>query len=209
MKKYTGHKEPWGQFVDVKINAAQILAKQSQSKRKTGGTVYLCSVTDPYQPVEKEYQLTRQCLQILGNQQWPVSIQSKSTLVLRDIDIFREFDNCQIGLTITTDNDYFRKIFEPDTSTITERIKTLEQLKKIPVKTYAFIGPILPMNARVLANRLEGLVDKVYIDKMNYSSKVSSIYRQYNIEYALTDHYFNETIAALTEIFNKHNIIIC
>lgn len=209
MKKYTGHKEPWGQFVDVKINSAEILAKQLKSKRFSRGGVYLSSVTDPYQPIEKQYQLTRQCLQLLRDQQRPVSIQTKSPLVLRDIDIFREFENCEVGLTINTDNDYSRKIFEPNTSSITERINTLERLKKNRVKTFAFIGPILPMKARVLATQLNGLIDKVYIDKMNYPSKVIRIYRQYNIEYALTDRYFQETINTLSEIFRKKQVNIC
>lgn len=212
MKKYTGHQESWGQFVDVKINAAEVLSKQLKAKRGKGipgGLVFLSTVTDPYQPIEKEYRLTRQCLELLRNYQIPVAIQTKSPLVLRDIDLFQEFEKCEVGLSITTENDYFRKIFEPQTSSIIERIKTLEQLKKNRVKTYAFIGPILPMRARVLANQLKGLIDKVYIDKMNYSSKVIKIYREHNIEYALTENYFQETISTLTDVFKAIGINIC
>jgi len=70
------------------------------------------------------------------------------------------------------------------------------------------MGPILPMKASLLANQLKGLIDKVYIDKMNYCSKVMSIYRDYNLEYALTDQYFEDTIDTLTEIFRSHCVTI-
>lgn len=209
MKKYTGHQEAWGQFVDVKINAAEILGKQLKSKRISEGIIYLSSVTDPYQPIENQYRLTRQCLELLRDHQQSVFIQTKSPLVLRDIDLFQEFEALELGLSITTDNDYFRKIFEPNTPSIKERISTLAQLKKNRLKTFVFIGPILPMKAKVLANQLKDLIDKVYFDKMNYSSKVIKIYRQYNIEYALTNRYFEETINTFMEIFSDSNITIC
>ncbi len=103
MRRYSGHKEPWGKFVDVKINAPELLRKQLEKARK--GTVWVSSVCDPYQPIEAKYELTRRCLIELANKQFPVTIQTKSKLVLRDLDLFRQFDEIEVGVTITTDDE--------------------------------------------------------------------------------------------------------
>ena len=70
MKKFTGHKEDWGTFVDVKINAAELLEKEIRRKKKA--QVRISGVCDPYQPLEEQYRLTRQCLEILIREDWPV-----------------------------------------------------------------------------------------------------------------------------------------
>jgi DNA repair photolyase len=79
MRRYSGHKEPWGEFVDAKINAPEILKKQLERAKK--GTVWVSSVCDPYQPLEAEYGLTRRCLEELTKSRFPVNIQTKSKLV--------------------------------------------------------------------------------------------------------------------------------
>jgi DNA repair photolyase len=85
MKRYSGHKEPWGAFVDVKINAPEVLRRQLERAKR--GTVWISSVCDPYQPLEAKYELTRRCLKELLAKQFPVNIQTKSKLVLRDLDL--------------------------------------------------------------------------------------------------------------------------
>ncbi len=64
MKRFTGHTEPWGEFIDIKINAAEILKKQIKRAKKD--KVLLSSVTDPYNPYEEKYGITRQCLEVLA-----------------------------------------------------------------------------------------------------------------------------------------------
>jgi DNA repair photolyase len=103
MKRFTGHKEPWGEFVDVKINAPELLGKEIKKKRN--GTVWVSGVCDPYQPLEKRYKLIRKCLEILVQNYWPVIIQTRSPLVVRDMDIFRKSKDFEVGLTITTASD--------------------------------------------------------------------------------------------------------
>jgi DNA repair photolyase len=123
MKRVTGHKEPWGEFVDVKINAPDILRKEITKKKRA--RVWVSGVCDPYQPLEAKYQLTRQCLEILAQNMWPVIIQTRSPLVLRDIDIIRDAPDFEVGFSITTADDRIRKLFEtrctpdrrPDTGT--------------------------------------------------------------------------------------------
>ena len=111
---------PWGSFVDVKINAPAIL--QREMKKAPRGNIMISSVTDPYQPVEDQYKLIRQCLEVLLAYQFPVSILTKSSLVLRDLDLIKRFKEMEVGITITTDDDKIREIFEPNAPSIETRI---------------------------------------------------------------------------------------
>ncbi len=142
MKKFTGHTEYWGKFVDVKINAPDLIP--TNTTKYIGKSIFLSSVTDAYLPFEKKYQLTRKILKKLIDLQPNLGIQTKSDLVLRDIDLLKQFKNCEVGFTITTLNDNLRKEIEPFTSSVQNRINALERLKKDGIKSYVFIGPILP-----------------------------------------------------------------
>jgi len=142
MKRFTGHAEEWGKFVDVKINAPNLIpAKTAKYK---GKSIFLSSVTDAYLPLERKYQLTRKILEKLIPLQPNLGVQTKSDLVLRDIDLLKQFKKCEVGFTITTMDDNLRKEVEPFASSVQNRIKALEKLKAAGIKTYVFIGPILP-----------------------------------------------------------------
>ncbi len=142
MKRFTGHTEPWGSFVDVRVNAAAVLAKQMPRARQ--GKISLSTVTDPYQPLEKKYQITRACLEVLTAYDFPVSILTKSALVRRDVDLLRRFPDVDVGFTITTLDDEVRRIFEPGASSIPARLAALDELAQAGIKTWAFCGPLLP-----------------------------------------------------------------
>lgn len=144
MKRFTGHKEPWGRFVDAKINAPDLIPAKTKISKYRGKSIFLSSVTDPYLPLERKYQLTRKVLEKLISLQPNLGVQTKSDLVLRDIDLLKQFKQCEVGFTITTLDDNLRKEIEPITSPIQHRIKALEKLKEAGIKTYVFIGPILP-----------------------------------------------------------------
>ena len=103
----------------------------------------LCTVSDPYQPIERKYNLTRKVLENL-NPNLEVSILTKSDLIIRDIDVFRRFKKIELGLTITTLNENARKLFEPFSSSSSQRLQALRKLKEAGFYTYAFVGPILP-----------------------------------------------------------------
>jgi len=202
MKRFTGHREKWGRFVDVKINAANLL--QREIKKKRAGRVWISGVCDPYQPIEKKYELTRRCLKILSKHDWPVTVQTKSYLVLRDIELLREFSDIEVGLTITTADENIRKIFESHAPPIKERIETLEKLHSTGLKTYAMIAPILP-KAEGLVTRLSGRVDHVLIDKMNYHY-ADWVYRKYGLEYAITDNFFARKKMELARALEKEEM---
>ncbi|MDO8745665.1 MAG: DUF5131 family protein, partial [Candidatus Brocadiaceae bacterium] len=174
MKRYTGHTEAWGGFVDVKINAPEIL--QKQLKRAKRGRVFISSVTDAYQPNESKYKLTRQCLEALLQCQFPVDILTKSPLVLRDMDIIKKFKDIAVGITITTNDEEISRVFEPNAPSIMARMRALKTLHDNRINTYAFIGPVLPMNPEALSEKINPHVDSIIIDRMNYPSNTFTIY---------------------------------
>lgn len=202
IKKFTGHNEPWGQFVDVKINAADLL--EVEIKKKKRASVWVSGLCDPYQPLEAEYKLTRKCLEILADHHWPVIIQTRSSLVLRDLDILKRAENFEVGLSITTADDGIRKIFEPNAPSIPERLNTLDELHRAGIRTYAMIAPILP-GAEALANALAGRVDHVLVDRMNYHY-TDWIYRKYDMEDKLSDDFFETTGRELADAFEKKGV---
>jgi len=161
----------WGCFVDVKRNIPTVLAGELNKKEK--GIVRIGSVTDPYQAVEKDYQLTRMCLDQLKKKEFPIIVQTKSDLVTRDIDLFEEMD-ADVGLTITSVEDGFRKLFEPNAPSVEKRFEAIEELVDTGVNTWVFIGPLVPyknddvQDLMELSERLSDIgVTEIYVDKLN------------------------------------------
>ena len=146
MTRYTGHQgEEWGTFIDAKINAPRILQQQLRRKRSLAkDPVLLSSVTDAYQPVEQRFELTRRCLEVLVRHQFPISILTKSDLVLRDADLLGEGSDNEVGMTIITLDERVRRVFEQGAPPSTRRIEALRSLSTRGIRTYAFIGPIIP-----------------------------------------------------------------
>jgi DNA repair photolyase len=202
MKRFTGHKEPWGQFVDVKLNAPELLKREITRKRPD--RVWVSGVCDPYQPLEGKYKLTRQCLEILAEHDWPVTVQTRSPMCLRDLDVLKTGKHFEVGLSITTADDGMRKLFEPNAPSINERVKALGELHQAGIRTYAMIAPILP-HAESLATMLADKVDYVRLDRMNYHY-ADRVYRQNGLEEYLTEAYFTPTVEALVAGFGAVGI---
>jgi DNA repair photolyase len=206
IKRFTGHLEPWGEFIDVKVNAPQLLRKQL--KRTKQGVVALSTVTDPYQPIEKKYQLTRKCLEALLEAQLSVNLLTRSPLCLRDIDLFKQFERIEAGFSISTHDEGIRKLFEPHSPSIDSRVKALRALHREKIRTYAFVGPMLPLDPKPLVAMLEGVIDEVLIDRMNYPNKVKAIYRKAKLDRYLEENYFHVVGAELKERFEKKGIAV-
>jgi DNA repair photolyase len=202
MKRFTRHKEKWGQFVDVKINAVSLL--QNEIRKRRVGKVWISGVCDPYQPLEEQYKLTRGCLGVLLTHDWPITIQTKSPLVLRDVDILKQFTDCEVGLSITTMHDGIRRLFEPDAPPINLRIETLARLHSAGIQTFAMIAPLLP-GAEQLVPPLKEIVDYILIDKMNYHY-ADWVYKQNKLEYALSDEFFQLNKIDLANACHKAGI---
>jgi len=195
MPRYSGHSEPWGTFVDVKVNAVELLRRQLVRAKR--GTVWISSVCDPYQPLEASFQLTRQCLAELAARQFPVNIQTKSALVLRDLDLIEKFEDIEVGMTITTDDERLARIFEPGASPVEARIEALGVLRARGIRTFAFLGPLLPGSPVRLLEKLEGKVDRILVDRMNYLPTIASFYRKLKMEEAMTERFFHSQAQAL------------
>lgn len=209
MRHFTNHEEPWGEFVDAKINAPEVL--QRQLERAKPCHIVLSLVTDPYQPLEKRYELTRCCLEVFlklrtRSEYFSLSILTRSALVLRDMDLLKQIKNLEVGLSITTDDDAIRKLFEPRAHSIPSRIEALRRLKAGGIKTYAFVGPMLPMNPEKLAKSLVGTADRVMLDRMNYIWKTRQLYEKHGLGFALEPGYFAATRRALERIFQQFDI---
>ena len=202
MKRFTGHKEKWGQFRDAKVNAPLLL--NHEIRRKPMGKVWISGVCDPYQIAEKEYELTRRCLEILLKHDWPVTLQTKSPLVSRDISLLRKFSDIEVGFSLSTADEKLTRIFEPKATSIKDRIETLEKLHSAGIDTFAMIAPLLP-NAENLVPQLEGKINYVLVDKMNYHY-ADRIYKRLNLESARTNAFFTGKKKELTDMFKKRNM---
>jgi DNA repair photolyase len=202
MKRTTSHIEPWGEFVDVKINAPELLEKEV--KRKRPSRVWISGVCDAYQPLERKYELTRKCLEILEAHHWLVTIQTKSPLILRDMDLLSQGNDIEVGLTLTTADENIRRLFEPYALSIESRIKALDELHRAGIKNFAMIAPMLP-GAEELAALLSGNVDHVLIDRINYHYG-EWVYRKYHLEAAMSHDFFSQTGKQLASAFQKQDI---
>jgi len=177
MARFTGHDEGWGEFVDVKVNIAEVLLRQLRRKRV--GSVMISSVCDGWQPLEDKYRLTRECLRLLIPYGHEVRILTKSALVVRDLDILAGKRNVELGMTVTTLEEGLRRLIEPVTSPTAERFDALKAAAEQGIDIWLFIGPLLPFlsDSRENISRLmleaSGLpLTRVYVDKLNLRPRV-------------------------------------
>jgi DNA repair photolyase len=166
--------EPWGSFVDARLNVADRLA--AQLRRTDSGSIHLGTATDPYQPLERRYGLTRACLERLVFFGGEVSILTKSDLVLRDRALLSGLENCHVGLTVTSTDAAVTRTFEPGAPVPERRLKALRELKAAGVHTHAFAGPLLPGVGdgeaeikRLFESLVEAGVEYAYVDATNLS----------------------------------------
>jgi DNA repair photolyase len=169
--RFTHPRENWGSFVDIKTNAVQVLTREV--KRKPVGHVILSSVCDGWQPAEKEYLLTRQCLELLVRYRYQISILTKSTLVSRDLDLMTG-GNVDLGITITALDEKLASLIEPGSSPPQERLAVLQKAKSKGISISAFVGPLMPFlsdteqNITAILQALKEVgVEHFYVDKLN------------------------------------------
>ena len=132
--------------IEVKANAPQLLEKALKSKRKKCmiGTGAMC---DPYLHIEENLKLTRKCLELIDQYEYGVAVQTKSTRVLRDMDLLKSINDktkAVVQMTMTTYDETLCKILEPNVSTTKERFETLLQFKEAGIPTVVWLTPILP-----------------------------------------------------------------
>ena len=174
----------WGNYVYVKANAVELAGDQLRkwgAKRKESSILF-SSVTDPYQGVEHKFRLTRGILEVLVESGYlgPVSILTKSPLVSRDVDLLNQL-NAEVGLTVTTTDDRLSRYLEVSAPLASRRLDTLEKLAQAGIRTYVFVGPLLP-HFRYQPEQLDDLFDaiagtgakEVYVEHLNLTGPIKN-----------------------------------
>ena len=176
MQRFHPHAEPWGKFVDVKVNAVETLRRQL--RRAEPSEVFVSSACDGWQPLEAEWKLTRKCCELLLEHGFKVNVLTKSALVLRDLDIFSE-RSVRIGVTVTTLDERLRSLWEPNSSNVEQRFSVIEQAKRAGLETAIMFGPLLPFlsdnqsSIDSMFQRASDLsVDIIWVDALNARPKV-------------------------------------
>lgn len=165
-------RERWGEVVAVKENLPEVL--ESEAKRREKGVVGVGTVCDAYQPLEAVYLLTRYSLKALLSAGFRVSVQTKSTLVLRDLDILTNYrERADVGFTITTLDRRKAALLEPYAPPPEQRLRALRVLSASGLKVWLFVGPIVNSGDRKLKEDLRSLVEaalpfveKIYYDRL-------------------------------------------
>ena len=176
MQRFHPHPEPWGGFVDVKVNAPEVLEKQL--RRATPGGVFTSSACDAWQPLEKEWELTRRCCRLLTDHGFSVHALTKNALVLRDFDVLRP-GLSRIGTTITTLDERLAALWEPLASPVEGRWDILQQAKEAGFETSVMFGPLLPFLSDgqeslddLFGRAADAGVDVIWADAMNARPRV-------------------------------------
>lgn len=155
----------WGSWVKLKSYLGRAIEADMQRDGKQRPSIYISTATDPYQGLEKRYELTRKCLGLLLQYQARVTIQTRSPLVTRDIDVFRKYGNdIRVNLTINTDDDGMRARYEPSAPAIKARLKAAEALRDASIPLGISISPMLPLaNVEAFAEQLKAFQASEYM----------------------------------------------
>jgi DNA repair photolyase len=176
MQRFHPHPEPWGQFVDVKVNAVETLKRQL--RRATPGSVFISSACDGWQPIEAEWRLTRRCCELLLEWGHRVNVLTKSALILGDLELFAG-RNARIGVSLTTLDERLQKLWEPHAAGVADRFRVIEAARRLGLETSIMFGPLLPHLSDGPAE-IEALlrcaadleVDEIWVDAMNPRPRV-------------------------------------
>jgi DNA repair photolyase len=173
-------RDSWGTWVKVKENAVESIRKARVSKGqhplREGAKIYMSSVTDPYQPIEKQVMLTRRILEALLEVQPRLTVQTRSPIVTRDIDLLKQFKRIRVNMTIPTDSEDVRLRYEPHCPAIGARFRALEELRVAGIPIGVSISPTLPIrDARAFGRRLAGLDAVEYVTQ--FMKPVSARFR--------------------------------
>lgn len=136
--------ESWGEWVQAKVNAVEVLERMRTDL--TAKSIYMSSVTDPYQPVERRLGLVRALLERLIPEQPQLVVQTRGPLVTRDIDLFEDLEFVRVNMTVTTDDDDVRRAFEPQCPSNDQRLAAIGQVVDAGVDAMITLTPLLPIS---------------------------------------------------------------
>lgn len=216
MSSFSKHPEGWGDFIDVKCTNKKINVFKIKNKK-----VMISTVTDPYNSFESEFGVTRKILEQLVKSEALISVVTKSDLVLRDIDLFKQMKHVEVGVSISMLDEVIKSKLEPNSPSIVQRIETLKVLKSEGIKTVCNISPIIPGITEVekIIEATKDYVDEYVFDKLDLrSSFKTKMFNFIKLEYKdliplydaiynkKVSDYFEKTADVITNYCNKNNI---
>lgn len=175
MKRFTNHPEPWGEFLDVKY-----WPEIRKPEKYAGKELFFGTVTDPYNPQEEKYHRTCALLEQLQGSGVKITIQTKSDLVLRDINLLRTFPGLRVGFSINTLDEDFRADMDSAVS-IERRLAAMKTLHEAGIRTTCFISPIFPALTDVPAiiDRVRGQCQLVWLENLNLRGSYKAVVLDY------------------------------
>ena len=215
MKRFTGHKENWGEFIDIKKCDRLI-----DLNKISGKNIFLSSVTDCYNEYEKEYRITRNILKQLVNADCNISISTKSKLILRDIDLLKQIKSLTVCMSINTVDEKFRCDMDK-ASTIKERMDTLKELHSKGIYTVLFMSPIFPYITewKDIIDQTKDYIDEYWFENLNLrgsykkdildyiKANYGKLYSEYiDIYVNKNDKYWKDLSLEIDSYCNQNNI---
>ncbi len=194
---------PWGSYVDVRVNAAEVL--RGELATLAPRPIKFCPIlSDPYQAVEARFAVTRACLETIAaaDRVWPTLLLTRSKLVTRDTALLASLPSAWVGASIPSIDDETRLHFEPRAASIPERLASLATLRAAGVRTFAVVQPLLPGSIDELADALAEVVSSVSIDVLRGEEAASGDFDDPRYAESRTDAWQQaraaELVAALT-----------
>ncbi|MGC8506303.1 MAG: SPL family radical SAM protein [Thermoplasmata archaeon] len=204
----------WGKYVVVKTNLLDILRREVKRKRK--GIVGVSTITDPYQPVEGRFKLTRESIAMLADNGFSVTIQTKSPLVVRDTDILKKHRNrIDVGFTITTTDNSKARLLEPETPSPASRVEAIRRLRESGIETWIFFGPII-RGINDTTGDIRGMIEaaadtgsRIIYDRYNLYPASAEKMKSMGIPRGLQgdDRWWSSTVSEIRRMADKSGII--
>ena len=175
MKRFTGHAEPWGTFLDVKL-----WPEIKNPQRYAGKELFLGSVTDPYLPQEEQYGRTRALLKQLQGSGAKLSIATKSDLILRDLDLINTFPDARVSWSVNTLDEDFKNDMD-NAASIARRLAAMEAFYRAGIRTTCFVSPIFPgiTDAEAIIRRVKGQCHLIWLENLNLRGSFKAVIMAY------------------------------
>ncbi len=193
MKRFTGHEETWGEFIDVKF--WQPIKNPNKYK---GKELFIGSVTDPYQPIEEKYGRTRALLEELQGSGALLSIATKSDLILRDLDLIKTFPNARVSWSINTLDEQFKNDMDKGVS-IKRRLAAMKAFYDVGIRTTCFISPIFPeiTDVKEIVETAKNHCNLIWLENLN----LRGTFKPAVMEYIKSE--YPELLPIYTDIYTK------
>ena len=175
MKRFTGHAELWGTFLDVKF-----WPEIKNPAKYAGKELFIGSVTDPYLPQEEQYGRTRALLEQLRGSGAKISIATKSDLILRDLDLIQTFPDARISWSVNTLDEAFKNEMDNAVS-IGRRLSAMEAFYRAGVRTTCFVSPIFPglTDTKAIIRRVKARCNLIWLENLNLRGGYKTVIMAY------------------------------